>query len=386
MTPSLLLTAALLAALPAEAGTQPASAPAVVAFEHLRADLAARRIALDARVAHAEGPVEFLLCLRNTKDYESVLATDAPPSQVHAALLALGLSPGKPAQWSTGPGEPAFLPPRGAAVSIRLRWRDEQGDPAEADASDWLTAGPGGDTAPPADWIFVGSLVLPDGTYWADAEGGIVSVANFASAVIDVPFESTSANALLEFAADGAAVPPPGTPVEVVIEPRPGARDAPHARALLELDALGRMRLDGRPVRLPDLRPWAIRYVERHERGMVLLRAAPDARVGDLVLARRRLAEGGVREFDQDLLPPAAEPLPRTDAQLREAMADWRARFARPDDFLLPPAEHARRTLERIDAATRQLEAFGALWARYRRELAALLGAREPAIGNAEAE
>ena len=80
--------------------SQPASAqPRVVEFPHLRIDTARQEISIQAEVCLRSGPLELLLCGWDTKEHESVLRTKAQASHLHGALLLLGLTPGKPAQW-----------------------------------------------------------------------------------------------------------------------------------------------------------------------------------------------------------------------------------------------------------------------------------------------
>ena len=111
----------------------------------------------------------------------------------------LGLRPGKPG----GYVGKEYVPPRGAALRIELRWKDKTGESHSAEASDWLKlSGRGTGKVKPTGWIFVGSEILPGGVYDADLNGGIIAVANLPSAVIDVPFESTQTMENREFVVD----------------------------------------------------------------------------------------------------------------------------------------------------------------------------------------
>jgi len=51
------------------------------------------------------GPLELLVCRGRppSKEYESIMDTQASPSDLHAALLVLGLTPGKPARTAVSP-------------------------------------------------------------------------------------------------------------------------------------------------------------------------------------------------------------------------------------------------------------------------------------------
>jgi len=84
-------------ASPAEPPDAKAPAKKVLNLPHIRVDLAKRQIEIAAEIAQRDGPLELLLCHQGERDYESLLRTKAKPSGLHAALLALGLRPGKAA-------------------------------------------------------------------------------------------------------------------------------------------------------------------------------------------------------------------------------------------------------------------------------------------------
>jgi len=94
--------------------TPPTSRPAqrVLKFQNMQVDLTARKITLDTAVCLRQGQLELLLCKNDTKEYESILHTNARPAHLHAALLALGLMPGIAAEWSpqANDGQGALLP------------------------------------------------------------------------------------------------------------------------------------------------------------------------------------------------------------------------------------------------------------------------------------
>ena len=376
----LVILAACAAVVPAagpETTTAPATGPTknVLKLKHLTVDLKARKIVMDAEVCKRTGAIELLVCKWGTKDYESILRTKAEPAHLHAALLALGLAPGKPARWLAGKA----VPPRGAELKITLQWKDKAGNNNEVPAGKWLKQAGKRRISPPEKWVFVGSMVLEKGGYWADAEGDVISVSNFASSVIDVPFKSTDDNAALEFAANKQAVPPTGTAVKVVISPLPGAERADHARAMLEIDHLGRMQLDGKPVVLTDLPRWAGKFINKHARAMVFIRAAGLALVNDVNVARQELRLGGIREFDVERVGMEGEVLPRTASQCDWSLKDWAHRFAHADDYIVPPETKARATLEQIDRQLKEMEARKELWLRYRADLRKALDAYEAA-------
>ena len=76
-----------------------------------------------AKVCQRESGIglECLLCRKNTKEYESLLATDADASVIHAALLVAGAEPGSPVQYKEVKGETVIVPPTGNEVISMLK-------------------------------------------------------------------------------------------------------------------------------------------------------------------------------------------------------------------------------------------------------------------------
>src|SRR5262249_20769914 len=147
-------------------------------------DPKAKQAILRARVVLREGILEHLMCLKGTKEHEAILATDARPRQIHAALLLTGAEPGRPAQFA-----PKFQPPTGTSIASELRGKEE-GKLRHADARQWVwdekAKKPLG-----MDWVFAGSLLYQDPvtkkTLYAADEGDLITVANFATAILDLP-------------------------------------------------------------------------------------------------------------------------------------------------------------------------------------------------------
>ncbi len=342
-------------------------------FDHLRVDLKNRRIIMDAEVCKPTYGLEFFMCKGNEKSYESVLSTEAQAWQLHAGLLALGLTPGKPARWSSGYGADAkFMPPQGAELKIEMKWKDADGKEQTAEAGDWLApAGEGeGQMAAPKKWVFVGSEVLPDGGYLADMEGfgGLISVANLSSSVIDVPFQSTNSLDSRQYIFNEKVIPPSGTRVEVVITPLPGAEKAEHARAVLDIDRFGNLKIDGEAVSHEELSIWAGHFMSEHSSGMVVIRAAGRALVQDVASAMLYLRYGGVFEMPVVRLE-ADDVMPRTPQQTEAELEQWKKMFANPDDEIVDPAEQAELKLKQLEANIKELEATRAMLADYAEQL-----------------
>jgi hypothetical protein len=177
-----------------------------------------RRAILRARVVLREGVLEHLMCTKGTKEHEAIIATDAVPQKIHAALLLTGANVGGPVEFV-----PKFKPPSGSPIAIELKWRQD-GKLRSADARDWVWDEK--TKAPLAiDWVFAGSVIYEDRitrkpAYAAD-EGDLVTVANFASAILDLPIASSANDADRLFTANTRTIPPVGTEVFVVLGPRP---------------------------------------------------------------------------------------------------------------------------------------------------------------------
>jgi hypothetical protein len=184
-----------------------------------------RRLYLRARVVLRDGFLEHLMCSKGTKEHEAILATDAVPNQIHAVLLMTGAEAGKPVQFF-----PKFEPPTGSPIAIELMWMRD-GKVQKQDARKWIKA----DKNMPLerDWVFAGSQLYDDivtkkRRYAAD-EGDLITVANFASAILDLPIESSANDADRAFTTNTEMIPPVGTDVLVALYPRPKPAPKPAA-------------------------------------------------------------------------------------------------------------------------------------------------------------
>lgn len=192
-------------------------------------------VELDAITVLDVGWLEQVACAVGTREHESLVVPTAEPSQVHAALLLAGFEPGRPGRWWWD--EEAMTArldaPEGDRVRVLVR------DPAAGTVvpiADWITS-TDGEPFPDAPWIFGGSVWLdeatgerfaaagpPDGrdvVYVADRTGSIVGLVTFGDEVLGalevVPDQE--AVAAPEWMVRTDAVPVPGTPVVLVIEP-----------------------------------------------------------------------------------------------------------------------------------------------------------------------
>jgi len=175
-----------------------------------------KQLVVRAKVVLREGPLEHLVCLKGTKEHEAILATDAEPWQIHTGLLLTGAQPGHPVRF-----EPKFEPPAGTPIAIELLWMTD-GKLHRSDARDWVKDEK--TRKPLAEhWVFAGSELYTDPvtkkTMYAADEGDLITVANFGSAILDLPLASSASDADRIFSADTAHVPPLGTEVLLRLGP-----------------------------------------------------------------------------------------------------------------------------------------------------------------------
>jgi hypothetical protein len=354
--------------------TRPASSQAA-ALPHLRIDPAKRTIEMDTHVALTDGVLELLICRANSKEHESILATPALPSHVHAALLALGLTPGRPAYWTKdASGQNVCVPPAGPPLKITLRYTDATSQEHSVGPEQWLLTQAGGKPVQKLDWVFVGSS--PDGNgYPADETGDLVCLSNFPDSVIDVPFVSTEADSFQEFRANPAAIPPIGTAVTAVISVEPSALKADVARAVFDVDRFGRYKLDGLAITPEQIEQWGPQFAAEHKRAYAVVLASARALVFDVERLKSLLAGAGIEDVDVRMQPVAGEILPRTPEQSAQAVQWWRDQFARYAELIHEPGSQAQTVLRQIEFSREELADLSQLWSSYERQMVELLRA-----------
>ncbi|MDA1016895.1 MAG: YdjY domain-containing protein, partial [Planctomycetota bacterium] len=119
---------------PAEKKAQPA--PKLVPLNRgktVQLDLKGRRLLVTTKVVLRDGVLEMLVCRKQTKEHESILAVDSKAYVIHTGLLALGSKTGKPVQF-----QPEFRPAHGQEIDIYFQWTDKDGKPQRARAQSWI--------------------------------------------------------------------------------------------------------------------------------------------------------------------------------------------------------------------------------------------------------
>src|SRR5436305_6202132 len=79
-----------------------------------------RRVLIEATVCLREGQLEMLMCRKQTKEHEAVLAAEVDARDIHKALVLAGAEPGSPVQFS-----PKFKPASGTVIKVTLQYEDK---------------------------------------------------------------------------------------------------------------------------------------------------------------------------------------------------------------------------------------------------------------------
>jgi len=202
-------------------------------------DLPAKTLRVRGAICLTEGLVEFLAVGHGGKDHESLLYLECTPSLLNAGLLALGLEPGKPYRIEPeGPDAPEggirvgpedegllYYPPTGPKVFLQVEWEAE-GTKVSRRAEDLLLNRLTGATMERAGWVYLGSRFAPaDGSgrevYVADVTRDMISIwhSYMGNTVLDSPLPEGMEDDV--FVVNRDAVPPRGTPVDVVFSLEP---------------------------------------------------------------------------------------------------------------------------------------------------------------------
>ncbi len=176
------------------------------------------RILMVGQVCQRAAPLEMFVCPKNTKEHESIVSVDVSPAAVHAGLIAVGAKPGKPVSF-----DPDYQSATGTVIGIEVRWKDAKGAVQKARAQEWIRDY---DTKQEMryDWVFAGSRFWTDEAtgqkiYLAE-HGDFICVANFPTAMLDLPVRSSDQASDLLFEAFTERIPPLGTPVTVILVPK----------------------------------------------------------------------------------------------------------------------------------------------------------------------
>jgi len=204
-------------------------------FPHVRLDAKAGVVEVAARVSpllHAKDEPLFFLeavaCTPDSKEHESLVVTEAKPSHVHAALLLLGLEPGKPATWREEAGRTKAEPATGPEITVEMVYRGPEGAEVVVHPGDWIVHAKTGERFPDTDqfgWVFAGSEIRTRRSaegevrevYRADIEGTLIGLASFGTETIALATAISPESSVEEpvWIADLKSVPANDTPVTI---------------------------------------------------------------------------------------------------------------------------------------------------------------------------
>ncbi len=187
--------------------------------------------------------LELFACTIQTREHESVVVVKPRPKRIFEALGLIGLTPGHPIRYDEKTRN--WKPPTGELVSITVKWTDN-GRSRRTHIGQWMR--PVGTNKPlkPQSWVFAGSFTTEGGTFTADADGTVISVVDFPSALIAFPGQKSADNDMLWLEAHSDAVPPLGTDVTLIVTPAV-------AEFVIELVGDERLKHNGDLISIDDL-------------------------------------------------------------------------------------------------------------------------------------
>jgi hypothetical protein len=184
-----------------------------------------RRVLVNAEVCRRTDQLEQLLCRKRTKEHEAILAADVDARDIHKALLLTGAEQGSPVKYV-----PRRTPPTGTVIKVTLQYQD-QGRTVTVPAQKWVR-----DVKTRKElehpWVFAGSVFIPDPLdktvppFYGANDGDVICLANFETAMLDLPIESSKDAGDLSYEAFTERIPALETPVLVILEPVPAKKKA----------------------------------------------------------------------------------------------------------------------------------------------------------------
>jgi hypothetical protein len=178
-----------------------------------------RRVLVNAEVVFRKGPLELLLCRKQSKEHESILNADIDARDLHKALLIAGAKAGSTCQYT----EKGIKPATGTEIKISLQY-ESKGKTVTVPAGEWVRNMKTRKVLK-ENWVFAGSKFVknvldpkkPD-IYLAN-EGDVITISNFEDSLLDLPIASPKDDADRSFEANTDKIPKLETKVIVILEP-----------------------------------------------------------------------------------------------------------------------------------------------------------------------
>jgi hypothetical protein len=177
-----------------------------------------RQVLIEGEVCLREGPLEQLLTRKNKKEHEAILSAAIDARKVHEALILAKAKDGSPVRW-----QPRYRAPTGTPIKISLVY-EKMGKKVTVPARSWIKNRKTGKELD-TDWVFAGSMLVDNPfdknapkVYLAN-DGDVICVANFETALLDLPVQSSKDDDDRGYDAWKERIPPVGTKVTIVLEP-----------------------------------------------------------------------------------------------------------------------------------------------------------------------
>ncbi|QTN31106.1 hypothetical protein HZ994_01780 [Akkermansiaceae bacterium] len=194
---------------------------------------------VDATICLTAGFLELIATTKDNKEHESIVAIDAKPSHVHAALLLLGAKPGNPAMAKRlDDGGWLDIAPSGGEIGVFLAYKDAGGKEVERPIGDFIMRGQEEDSYgpdavevkpedrkrfPKSNFLFAGSQLYKDDNgvarYLSDGSGNVISLSTFGDELLCLPGKHSQENIALAWEIDPTHIPPLGTKVALRLRP-----------------------------------------------------------------------------------------------------------------------------------------------------------------------
>lgn len=216
----LLLVGVTTAAIRAEESA-PQSPVAVMKSAGIALDVKKREVRIDAIVCLQRGILEYMVCLPNTFEHESIFSTHCTPSLLHLTLLTIGVEPCE--LDASGDWEKKICEKAQGRVRFEVEY-EQDGKKVRRDVHELLVNRQGKEIETPVVWVFTGSFFGDRDNkrvYAADSVGSVVGLGLDGTSVLQIgkrtgnPYKGSDSG--LKVNSD--TMPARGTKVQLVFTP-----------------------------------------------------------------------------------------------------------------------------------------------------------------------
>lgn len=195
-------------------------------FPHIEVHVDTGEVRFEGIACLDVGWLEQVVCAPQSREHESLIVSAARPSDLHAALLAAGFQPGAPGRWSYDNDVVSVSPPTGEAVKVEVIYENRAGQLVREPVGAWIRDHRGEHDFPDRPWVFGGSRMrkapasMGGGEiYEADYSGSVIGLVTFGDEVLGWSEVMADQEAVHppEWEVNSTHVPPPGTPVTVIL-------------------------------------------------------------------------------------------------------------------------------------------------------------------------